>query len=111
MAEKQKRTNVRLSMKEDFELTKWLKDHQMEPGEQIADLVAKAKAETGIQTINYNHVQQRMLVFGIKLLSSTKLEPSEELAQLRERFAVMEHRVFALEQTIAKLRSADVQGK
>lgn len=106
MAEKQKRTNVRLSMKEDFELTKWLKDHQMEPGEQIADLVAKAKAETGIQTINYNHVQQRMLVFGIKLISSTKIEPT-----ILERFNVMEHRIYALEQVVAMLRSAQVQGK
>lgn len=109
MTATKKRTNIRLTMLEDYVLAKWLHEREMKSGEQIADVVKEAKDVLKIEKINYNHVQQRMQEFGIKLVPSAA--PTDELTKVREQLEVLQHRVYALEQVVAALRSAQVQGK
>ena len=60
-----KRTNVRLSMQEDFDLVSWLKAYQMQPGDTIDTLVLAARAALKNNKINYNHMQTRIVEFDI----------------------------------------------
>ena len=106
---KQPRTNVRLSMQEDFALTKWLHAHEMQPGERIDDLVLQVRKDLKIEKINYNHVQARLQEFGLKLVPADSTDP--QVREMREQLEVLQHRVFALEGVVAALRSAQVQGK
>jgi hypothetical protein len=80
-----KRTNIRLSMQEDFALTKWLHAHYMQPGEGIGELVKQARIDLKIEKINYNHVQARLQEFGLKLIPAPEKDQNKRLDRL-ERF-------------------------
>ena len=62
-----KRTNVRLSMQEDFDLVSWLKAYKMQPGDTIDTLVLAARAALKNDKINYNHMQTRIVEFDIPM--------------------------------------------
>jgi hypothetical protein len=63
----EKRTNVRLSMQEDFDLVSWLKAFQAQPGDTIDSLTVAAKTALKNDRINRNHIQTRLIEFDIKL--------------------------------------------
>jgi hypothetical protein len=87
MSDVTKRTNIRLSMQEDFALTKWLHAHEMKPGEQIGDLVKQVRIDLKIDKINYNHVQTRLQEFGLKLIPAPEKDQNKRLDRM-ERFVL-----------------------
>lgn len=90
----QKRTNIRLSMPEDFALTKWLHTHDFQPGESIADLVRLARIDTKVEKINYNHIQTRLVEFDLKLIPLPTAP--KEVAKIGERLLRLECAVCAI---------------
>ena len=84
MTDNQKRQNVRLSMPEDFALTKWLHSHEMKPGETIGDLAALARFDLKNTRINYNHVQARLTSFGIELIPAPEKDQVKRIDRLEK---------------------------
>jgi hypothetical protein len=60
-----RQTVTRLSNPENYALIEWLKAYKQQPDDTIHTMTRKAAEELKNDRINYNHVQQRLVEFGI----------------------------------------------
>lgn len=92
-ASKGQRQMVRLSNPENYALIEWLKAYKQQPDDTIHTMARKAVVDLKNEKINYNHVQQRLVEFGIPAPTRGGSATNAELAQ----------RVEALEKLVTKM--------